>query len=57
LGGPRRPQRNARVNIIPQIKDKVKYSPALSAARHQAVVLPVERAGMLGSDEQMFGTE
>jgi hypothetical protein len=32
LGGPRRPQRTARVNIIPQIKDKVKYPPAPIAA-------------------------
>jgi hypothetical protein len=53
LGGPRRPQRNARVTIIPQIRDKVKYPPAPSAAPSGAVLV----AGMFGSDEQMFGAE
>jgi len=30
LGGPRRPQKLLRVNIIPQIQDKVKHPPAPS---------------------------
>jgi hypothetical protein len=29
LGGPRRPQKSARVNIIPQVRDEVKWSQPL----------------------------